>query len=198
MESGSKTGVFNFFKINTLILGKDAFIKELNYFKGPFNVVIGDQSGIGRQNKFRRSNFPVSYSRAELTLGTHSFLTSNNFFDLTKSIFFGDNTQLGGIDSQFWTHGYMHADTGKERIRIDGEIIIKNNVYIGSRCLFNPGVTVSNAINIGGNSVISKDLEQPGMYVNQQLRYIKVNINDVKNKLKKVEEKALKEEIYTK
>ena len=131
-------------------------------------------------------------------LGKGTGVTSNNYFDLTNSISFGENCQVAGINSQFWTHGYMHADKGIDRIRIDGKIEIGNNVYIGSRCLFNPGVKVADAINIGANSVISKDLKKPGMYVNQTLRHIETDINQTRKKFKKVTTKGLIEEIYTK
>jgi acetyltransferase-like isoleucine patch superfamily enzyme len=126
------------------------------------------------------------------------FTTYDNFFDLTCSIRFGKNTQVAGKGSQFWTHGYMHANSGTERIRVDGEIIIGDNVYVGTKCVFNPGVKVSNAINIGGNSVISKDLNESGMYVNQSLRYLKKDAQEVRERLTRVSEKNLTEEIYTK
>ena len=97
-----------------------------------------------------------------------------------------------------WTHGYYHANTGTDRIRIDGQIHIGDNVYIGSGCIFNPSVTVANAIHIGSGSVISKDLEKPGMYVGQGLRYIDNNLEKVKSKLKKVEDANLIEPVYVK
>jgi len=64
--------------------------------------------------------------------------------------------------------------------------------------LFNPGVTVGSSINIGGNSVISKDLKQSGMYVNQTLRHIYTDIDKSRAKLKKIEKIGLIEEVYTK
>ena len=125
-------------------------------------------------------------------------ITYDNFFDLTCSISFGKNSQVAGKGSQFWTHGYMHDNSGTERIRVDGEIIIGDNVYVGTRCVFNPGVKVYNAINIGGNSVISKDLTESGMYVNQSLRYLKKDVQQVRERLTRVSEKNLIDEIYTK
>jgi acetyltransferase-like isoleucine patch superfamily enzyme len=97
-----------------------------------------------------------------------------------------------------WTHGYYHADKGPERIRIDGEIKIGDNVYIGSSCIFNPGVVVSNSIHLGGGSVISKSLVKPGMYVTQGLRFIDNNIESIKNKLESVKEDNLMDNVYLK
>ncbi len=198
LHQNARIKTFNFFRVNKIELSKNSFIKGLNYFKGPFDIELGEESGIGRQNKFRRSYYPFIYDKSLIKLGYHTFITSNNFFDLTKSIKFGDNSQLGGTDSQFWTHGYFHESNGKGRIRIDGEIQIGDNVYIGSRCVFNPGITVMNSINIGSNSVVSKDLKEEGMYVSQPLRFRNVHIDDIKSKYSEIDFSDLKEIVYEK
>lgn len=198
LKECSRIGMLNFIRANKICLSKNAFIKNLNYIKGPFNVVLGEKSGIAMQNKIRRAYHPVTYGISELKLGYNTFIVSNNFFDLTRSIIMGDNTQLAGIRTEFWTHGYVHDSEGEGRIRIDGEIHLGNNVYVGSRCLFNPGVTIGNAINIGGNSVISKDLNESGMYVNQSLRFLKKDIHSVKQKMTEIKGENLIEKVYIK
>lgn len=166
-----KVGSFNFFLVEEINLKNRVHIKSLNIFKGYFNLVLEDESGISKNNKFISSYVAKSNNDVILKLGSFSFIVSNNFFDLTRSITFGKNTILAGLNSQFWTHGYYHGNTGKDRIRIDGEIIIGNNVYIGSRSIFNPGVKIGDAIHIGSGSVISKSIKEKGMYVNQPLRF---------------------------
>jgi acetyltransferase-like isoleucine patch superfamily enzyme len=190
--------MLNFIRVNKLDLSKNAFIKNLNYIKGPFNVVLGEKSGIAMQNKIRRAYHPVTYGISELKLGYNTFIVSNNFLDLTRSIILGDNTIIAGIRTEFWTHGYMHESEGEGRIRIDGEIHLGNNVYVGSRCLFNPSVTIGNSINIGGNSVISKDLNESGMYVNQSLRFLKKDIHSVKQNMTEIKGENLIEKVYIK
>lgn len=198
LKDYSRIGHFNFIKVNNLCVDKNAFIKNLNYIKGPFSLVINEKSGISNQNKIRRANRPITYDNASLVLGVNTFIVSNHFLDLTRSIYLGDNSILAGIGSQLWTHGYYHADQGSERIRIDGEIHIGSNVYIGSACVFNPGVCVGDAIHLGAGSVVSKDLTQPGMYVGQALRYLENTLENVRSKLKKVENDDLIEKVYTK
>ena len=198
LDEKSKIGHFNLFKIDNMKLSKQSIIKNLNYFKGPITVDIGKKSKIGRLNKFTRAYSPVTYGESFFCIKDGTGITYANFFDLTCSITLGNNSQIAGKGTQFWTHGYMHANEGIERIRVDGEIIIGDNVYIGSRCVFNPGVKVANAINIGGNSVISKDLTEAGMYVNQSLRYLKTDIEEVRERLTQVSDKNLIEEVYTK
>lgn len=198
LEERTSIGSFNLIAIKSLYLEKQSFIKRFNYFKGPFKVHLSYKSGISNNNKFRRANYPISVGEASLHLGKNSFIVSNHFIDLTKSVSFGDNSILAGINTHLWTHGYYHANEGPDRIRIDGEIKIGNNVYAGSKCLFNPGVKVSDAIHIGAGSVISKDLTEKGMYVSQGLRFIKNDLDTIKEKLHKVEDKNLVEQVYNK
>lgn len=194
----AKIGNFNFIKAEELNLEKHSFIGSLNVIKGPIFIHLKSKSGISKQNKIRRANYPITYGNSKLQLGFNSFVVSNHFLDLTKSVTIGENSIIAGVNSQFWTHGYYHADNGTERIRIDGEIKIGDNVYIGSSCIFNPGIKVNNAIHIGAGSVISKNLEKSGMYVNQGLRFIDNNIEKVKSKLEKVNDLDLVEQVYTK
>lgn len=198
LEKNSRIGHFNFIKVDGATLCEKAVIMNLNYFKGPIRIFLGEKSIIGRLNKFTRAYNPVTYDESCLRLESGTGITYGNFFDLTCSVTFGSNSQIAGKGSQFWTHGYIHAIEGEERVRIDGEIIIGNNVYIGTRCLFNPGVSISDGINIGGNSVISKNLTKSGMYVNQPLRFVESNIENVRNKYVKVDRENLVEEVYTK
>lgn len=198
LGNGSRIGHFNFIKINKLHLKESAYIKNLNYIKGPFTLILGCESGISRENRIRRASKPITYGDAVLELGFNSLIVSKHLLDLTESIKIGDNSILAGLGSQLWTHGYYHAERGTERVRIDGKINVGNNVYVGSSCVFNPGVSVGNSIHIGAGSVISKDLHEPGMYVGQSLRFIKNSLEQVKNNLKQVKEDNLIEVVYTK
>ncbi|APY08484.1 hypothetical protein BWZ20_09310 [Winogradskyella sp. J14-2] len=198
LEEDSSIGHFNFIANKLVRLEKKAFIKNFNYFRGPFDVYIGNESGISNNNKFRRAKYPISVGDSSLQLGKNSFIVSGHFVDLTRAVSFGDNSILAGIRSQIWTHGYYHANDGSDRVRIDGDVVIGNNVYIGSSCIFNPGIKVLDAIHIGAGSVISKNLEESGMYVGQGLRFVSKNIDDIKSKLHKVEDENLVEDVYYK
>ncbi len=198
VEKGGRIENFTFININNLIIGENSTIRRFNFINGPFDIILHKGCGIGKSNKIFRSKFPIVSGHSALELFDNTFINSAHFLDLTKSITFGKNTVVAGRNTQFWTHGYYHADFGKERIRIDGEICIGNNVYVGSRCIFNPGVKVYDAIHIGGGSAISKDLTQSGMYVSQGLRFVENNLEKVKSKLKEVKGVELVESVFTK
>jgi len=198
LSEGSWIGHFNVLKNELLVLKKNSHIKHFNMIKGPFDLILESRARIANQNYITRAVHGVTYGESVFKLGENSNITSKHFIDLTKSVIMGSNTVLGGRDTQIWTHGYVHKETGDDRFRVDGEVKFGDNVYIGSRCLFNPGVTISNAISIGGGSVVSKDLINKGMYVNQSLRFLEQDFEMVKKRLVKVEGKSLIEEVYLK
>lgn len=198
MIGNSKIGHFNFIKCDKLYLEDQSYIGHLNKIKGPFDIELGKRSAIGNSNKLVRANLGVTYGKSVLKLGELSKVTSEHYLDLTNSITMGNFTTLAGIRSQIWTHGYMHANIGEDRVRIDGKIEIGNNVYIGSGCIFNPGVKILNAISVGSGSILSKNLKKPGMYVNQPLRYLDNDIEVVKRKLKRLDNPDVIDKVYLK
>jgi acetyltransferase-like isoleucine patch superfamily enzyme len=198
LGNGVQIGHFNLIINNSLRLEDNTKIGYLNILKGPFGVEMKKQAAIGNKNYFTRGPEGVSYGKSELSLGEWTKITVGHHFDLTQSISFGNYSILAGLGSQLWTHGYYHADKGLDRIRIDGNIEVGDNVYVGSSVIFNPGVVIGSRIHIGSGAVISKDLKDPGMYVNQSLRYIDNNLEKVKSRLRPVEGVELVEEVYRK
>ncbi|MCL5127257.1 hypothetical protein [Algibacter sp. L4_22] len=193
-----KIGHLNLILNTKIELSNNARIGYLNILKGPFALQLLTRAAIGNKNYITRGAIGLTYGESILKLGELTKVTTGHHLDVTQSILFGDFSILAGIRSQMWTHGYYHAETGKDRIRIDGKIKIGNNVYIGSGCIFNPGVSVNNAVHVGGGSTISKNLIAPGMYVGQTLRFIDNNLEKITNKLNKVEDPGLIEQVYTK
>lgn len=195
---GVKIGHFNLLINDQINLEDLSSIGYMNILKGPFSLILKKKASVGNKNYFTRGKKGISYGVSELTINHNSRITVGHHLDLTKSIYFGEHSILAGLGSQMWTHGYYHADKGSERIRIDGEIYIGNNVYIGSSCIFNPGVSVSNSIHIGSGAVISKSLDKPGMYVATGLRFIENDIEKVKKKLTQVKDRDIIEIVFTK
>lgn len=185
MSENSKIGHFNLIRIPNIALGQQASIRSFNRMKGPLSLLMQKQAAIGNSNSIYRAESPIALGAATLTLGELAILTSKHSLDCTRSISIGDFTTISGFNTQFWTHGFYHADRGADRIRVDGAIKIGNNVSIGSRCMINPGVEVGDAINVGGNACLSKSIYEPGMYVAQPLRFIPNSISKIKSKLQK-------------
>ncbi|MFK7808015.1 MAG: hypothetical protein AB8F74_09475 [Saprospiraceae bacterium] len=181
-------GHFNLIRIPILRMGEGASIRRFNRMKGPMYLLMDKKAAIGNNNSIYRGDFPITVGHAELTLGEAAIITTRHNFDLTKSIHIGAFSTISGFATQFWTHGFYHADEGMERIRIDGAIHIGKNVSVGSKSLINPGVSIGDKINIGAMVCVSKSLTEPGMYVSQGLRFIPNSMATIKSKLTKNED----------
>ncbi len=77
---------------------------------------------------------------------------------------------MAGTDSQVWTHGYVHDREGAGRYRIDGEVKIGANVYIGSRCIVTAGVRIADGAMVGAGTTVARDLPNASLYVAGLLR----------------------------
>ncbi|WP_422355565.1 acyltransferase [Roseivirga pacifica] len=198
LDDYARIGHLNLIAINTLKLGKKAYIGRLNYLSGLYDINFDEHGAIGNSCVVTRAPAGVSYGTSELRLGLWSKITANHKIDMMRSVRMGNYTTIAGSGSQIWTHGYLHGDEGLTRFRIDGEINIGNNVYIGSKCIINAGIAIANGITIGSGSCVSKNLDQKGMYVSQPLRFFEKDYEASKARLKKVEDDSLVEQVYTK
>ena len=198
LSENSKIGHFNFIFCDKIELESSSYIGHFNIIKGPFSVILNQRAAVGNFNKLVRAKIGVTYDESRLKLGELSKITSSHYIDLTKSIEFGSFSTLAGVNSQIWTHGYVHESTGAGRIRVDGEVKIGNNVYIGSSCIFNPGIKINDSISVGSGSVLSKNLIEKGLYVNQSLRLVNQDIEDVKRKLDKLQPGKSEDNVFIK
>lgn len=195
---GSRIGNFNFLKFDYLEMSSNAIIGRFNFLRGNFIVLLKEKSAIGNSCVITRAGNGVSYGKSTLNLGVLAKITAGHKIDMMRSINLGDFSIIAGSHSQLWTHGYLHAPTGPNRFRIDGEIYIGNNVYIGSSCVINAGIFIGDGITVGSNSCVSKNLIKSGMYVAQPLRYIEKDYEETKSKLRRIDWDGLVEEAYEK
>lgn len=197
LESGSKIGRFNIIRIHELEIKKGGYIGNYNTIKGPIIINLAETAAIGNKNSIYRAPLGVTYGIALLKLGILSKITANHRIDCTRSVIMGDYTTIAGHDTQVWTHAYYHDKSGPGRFRLDGDVEIGNNVYIGSRCIINMGTKIANNVVVGANACISKSLLEAGTYVNQPLRYIAPSPQaDERLKFVKVEGYSICEEVY--
>ncbi len=197
LDKNTKIGHFNLIAVTELRLKEEAYIGHFNLIKGPLKVILNSYAAIGISNTIKRAKMGIVIGDAALKLGILTKITSNHFIDCCCNVTLGDYSILAGINSQIWTHGYVHDIKGAGRFRVDGKVTVGNNVYIGSMSVINPGVSISDSITIGSSSCVSKSLSKPGLYVSQQLRFIKRDYENVKEKLTKSNEYCI-EEVYIK
>jgi acetyltransferase-like isoleucine patch superfamily enzyme len=103
----------------------------------------------------------------KLELGDNVHIGKNCFLDLAEEISIGNNTTISMCNILI-----THIDTGSsgwDKIFKNNckPIKIGQNVYMGTNCTILPGCSIFNIVFIGANSLITKDVNEAGIYFGQ-------------------------------
>lgn len=200
MAPGAHIGHGNYININELLLFEGAFVGRSNIVNGPFAIEMKKGAQIGNRNKILRGPTPlVTFGVSVLRVGEGSKITSDHRIDCSQSVIIGAHTIIAGAASQIWTHGYVHDIQGPGRYRVDGRIVIGNNVYVGSACVLTGGVRIEDGIIVGAGATVSRSLTEAGMYVSSGLRRLDRPLDPMlRTDLQKIEDSRLCEQVYIK
>lgn len=161
MEQGSNIGNFNYFrKCTNVILKSNSTIRKYNFFNNCKVLSLGKGSVISHSNKFQHNENVSLGVGGEITLGNMTNIVSNHYFDLTDNIDIGDDCIIAGKGSEFWTHGF-----DIDRNRIQGNIVLLNNIYVGAGTKFNYGLIVKSNNIIGMGSIVTKSIINEGYLI---------------------------------
>jgi serine acetyltransferase len=86
-------------------------------------------------------------------------------FDLVGSIVINKNAVIAGNFTQFFTHAF---DLNRDRIERD--ILIGENSYIGSRCIILANIAAN--VVVGAGSTVYRDICEAGMWTSHRLERI--------------------------
>lgn len=78
----------------------------------------------------------------------------------------------------------LTEETGMGYVRVDGEVHIGSNCYIGARCTILPNVFIGNAITVGAATCVSKSLKNKGAYVSPPVIHLDYSFDEAVLKLK--------------
>jgi acetyltransferase-like isoleucine patch superfamily enzyme len=160
-------GSFNYIDAKTVSI-QNGLINKLNRIKHINQLVLKERSIIFSKNFIGGSRHIENRADQNLILGKCSEILRNNYFDVTDEITVGNNVVFGGNGSEIWTHGF---DTNRKMLR--GGVVFKNDIFIGSKCIFTKGIEIGDNITIGPGSVVYKSVSESGLYSSQQLIKIK-------------------------
>jgi acetyltransferase-like isoleucine patch superfamily enzyme len=148
--------VINKIKIRNVIFGKNVKIVEPvnlygcnikdNVFIGPF-VEIQENVNIGKNCKIQSHSFICSMVK----IGSYCFIGHGVMF----------------INDKFLNGSNAKGDKSKWL-----RTVIEKNVYIGSNATILPVRICSNVV-IGAGSVVTKDINKPGIYAGNPAKFIK-------------------------
>ena len=155
---------FNWISAVTISLGKTSRIGKLNRIKELNDLILLDgavilaRNGIYAPERYSKESYFI-FENQNLVLGRNSEILRKNYMDCTGSIRFGNNVVLGGNGSEFWTHAYNES----RNIKL-GDICFLDDIFVGSSCIFNPGIEICSNVIIAPGSVVYKSICEPGLY----------------------------------
>ena len=155
------------FRLAGIIIGKNACIRGkifIDMGKGS-QIIIGNNltisSGLNINPLSRNIRACISaYKGATIKIGNNVGISSACIWS-SKSITIGNNVKIGGdsiiIDSDSHSLDYLIRKDSDNKI-ISKDIIIEDDVWIGTRSIILKGVTIGARSIIGAGSVVTKDI----------------------------------------
>jgi acetyltransferase-like isoleucine patch superfamily enzyme len=202
VDYSCKIGMFNLIDCQKFKAKRNLLIKNFNLIYAK-HFICGENITIGRFNRIRYLESLILHSNSKIIsnnvisgtrnyfspftnvfyfgIGSTSLLTTNHYIDCTGKVIIGSNVVFGGRNSGVWTHGF---DT--KRTMVLGDVIIGNNVYVGSNSKILQGVTICNDVSIGAGTIVSKSITESGFYVSSQL-IRKASLADYSNNIQTIE-----------
>ncbi len=115
-------------------VGKNVYFCEGTIFSGNKNITIGDHVWIGRWGKFE--------GEGGLTIKDGVIMSHNIEIWTCNHYFKGSDLCYIPYDKRF----------------VYKEVVVEENVWIGSRVIITPGVTIGEGAVVGAGAVVTKDI----------------------------------------
>lgn len=131
---------------------------------------VGDNCRIESPLRIHRAYKPLT----NLKIGNNVAVSKGVLLDLGERIKIGNNVTIA-MDVSLITHEH-YADVYIEGNAVDknAEVIIGNNIYIGTRTIVLCGVEISCDIVVGALSLVNKSISERGVYVGIPARHIRL------------------------
>lgn len=107
----------------------------------------------------------------KVSIGDNSVLGDRLFLDGRNGITIGDNVSIGGETAIFTLEHDIDSESFGTK---GGPVVIQNHVYIGSRVMILPNVTVEEGAVIASGSVVTRDVAKWRMVGGIPARYIRL------------------------
>lgn len=175
--------LYNFIELKRkhIEYGNNLNIKGKIYFHGHGKVRIGNDVTIKSSHKSNAtaggyaSHFSIG-ADGVLVIGSHVGI-SNVALTAEEKVVIGDNVLIGS--NCMITDTDFHAINTENRILDDGTgvkkspVFIKNNAFIGARCIILKGVTIGENCIVGAGSVVTRNIPDNEIWAGNPAVFIK-------------------------
>jgi maltose O-acetyltransferase len=108
-----------------------------------------------------------------LTVGSRSFVGRSVYFDLTQSVWIGDDVVIGhGVT--FITANHEIGDENRRCGKVvAGRIVVGRGAWIAANVTIMPGVTIGEGAVVGANALVLRDVANNTLALGVPARYIR-------------------------
>lgn len=139
LAPGVRIGHFNLIKgARRFEIGRNSYMKNFNQFLGP-----------GLHDR----HFPT----CTFVMGAESRIMSRHFFDLSGDIVIADDVNVGGRDSQLWSHSRFTRPDGYRDLA-PKTLTVETGVYVGARVTLVHCTIPAGAV-VGAGAVVTRSLQ---------------------------------------
>ncbi|MBJ7332408.1 MAG: hypothetical protein JHC95_21110 [Solirubrobacteraceae bacterium] len=144
--------------IEEVVLAPGVRIGHFNLIKGGRRFAIGRNSYMKNFNQFlgpglNDHHFPT----CTFEMGAESRIMSRHFFDLSGDIVIADDVNIGGRDSQLWSHSRFTRPDGYRDLA-PKTLTIEEGVYTGARVTL-VHCTIPKGAVVGAGAVVTRSFE---------------------------------------
>jgi carbonic anhydrase/acetyltransferase-like protein (isoleucine patch superfamily) len=159
----------------SVVIGKNVKVDHPTLFQGRGKLVIQDDTWLGF-GLAGAKNIPIILQPrevgAEIVLGKNCAIMNGCEILARKSIYIGENTRIGPhtliYDSDFHEiHPMRRGQPGKTEA-----VVIKENVWVGSRVIILKGVTIGRDAVVAAGCVVAKDVPAGSIVAGNPMRVI--------------------------
>lgn len=137
------------------------------YISGPLTITIGERCRISGQTTFtgryQNMNPQKAPINAELTIGNNVGISWQTTIAVGQKVTIGDNTRIAGRCFLAGYPGHPVNPFDRAQGKPDtqdqvGNIVLEENVWLGTSCTVLPGVTIGCNTIVGTGSIVTKSL----------------------------------------
>ncbi|MFK7847032.1 MAG: DapH/DapD/GlmU-related protein [Rhodothermales bacterium] len=116
----------------------------------------------------------VLNTQGSMTMGENSHLGALCYVNVCHgSLSIGDDVAIGPHTSMIVYSNHYKEGTKVTEERIQQDIVIGNNVFVGAHCTILPGTVIGDHVVIGAGSVVKGTLEGPAIYAGAPCKKIR-------------------------
>lgn len=128
---------------------------------------VGENINIAKGVRFGKgSKISISHNSG---IGENSYIVCMDYVTIGQDVMIGPEVMI-------LTGGHDYKDEAlllREQKILTAPVSIGNDCWIGSRVIILPGVSICDRVIVGAGSVVSKSIQEPGIYVGNPAKKIK-------------------------